>query len=136
MQEPKEEITLAEPLRDPLNFRLDTPDQLEIVRKISALREEAGSEAQQIRERQMAEQQAYSERYAERNKELFGQLLGLLGVETSQDELETLMLDTEYLDQHGIAFLKEERECPNCGGEGGGLAALLGGLAGGGRTHF
>lgn len=127
------DVTIAGPEREPISVRLDTPEQLDIVREIVSGTTAARQELDELRERQIAEMRQVSERGNTLNQERFERLCIAAGIPVEANR-ESLKIDTEYLERHGIAFLTEDG--PQDEEPEGGLAAILGRLGGSARTQF
>lgn len=111
------------------SIKVEDPEVLDLCRQVKALRKEGREATEQLNQRYRDEADAMNAAFEKRNDELWQQLYAKLGIDPDA----RWTIDTEYLDAHGVAFVKPDEEC-DCGAphHGGGLADLLGGLMGGG----
>jgi len=109
----------------PTSVKVEDAETLDLCRQVRALRQEGRKATEELQERYRAEADAMNSAFEKRNDELWQQLYAKLGLDPDG----SWTIDTEYLEQHGVAFVKADEQC-DCGAPHG-LADLLGGLMGG-----
>lgn len=105
------------------SVRLEAPEALELCKALRDLRREANEATQALNARYRDEADAMNNAFENRSKQLWDQLYAAAGVDPDLD----WTLDTEYLDAHQVAFVKQTPPEPERPGLPAGLAALLGG---------
>lgn len=105
------------------SVRIEDPETLALCQSLRDLRREAHETTEALNARYRDEADAMNTAFENRSKELWNQLYAKAGINPDLD----WTVDTEYLDAHGIAFVKETEPAPQHGGLPAGLAALLGG---------
>lgn len=111
------------------SVRIEDPETLALCRSLMDLRREANDMTEKLNARYRDEADAMNTAFENRSKELWDQLYAKAGIDPDRD----WTLDAEYMDAHGVAFVKESEPAPQRGGLPAGLAALLGG---GGELHI
>lgn len=111
---------------EPVCIKVEDTETLDLVRQIKALRIDSRRAQQDLNDRYQAEADALNDAFAKRNDEVWAKIYARTGIDPNG----SYTIDGEYLDQHGLAFIKTD-DCA-CGAEHGmSLADLLGSLAGG-----
>lgn len=114
------------------SVKIDDAATLDLVSQIKGLRKEANETQQQLEERYAAEAKALDDAFAKRHEDLWAQLYAKTGLDPEGN----YTLDTAYINDHGVAYIKVNEQC-SCGedhdddGPGAALARLLGGALGG-----
>lgn len=111
----------------PTSVKVDDAETLDLCRQVRALRQEGRKATEELQDRYRAEADAMNAAFEKRNDELWQQLYAKLGLDPDG----SWTIDTEYLEEHGVAFVKADDQC-NCGAPHGlpeALASLLGGGA-------
>lgn len=114
-------------------IKVEDAETLALIGEIRGLRKEARATQEALEQRYADEAKALDDAFAKRHTALWDQLYAKAGIDPEGG----YTLDTEYLDDHGIAFIKRDEQC-GCGadhgmegGPGAALARLLGGALGG-----
>lgn len=106
--------------------KVENPETLDLCRQLRELRAEGRKTTEELNERYRQEADALNAGFERRNNELWAKLYEQTGVDPDGE----WTLDTEYLDDHGVAFVKHDEQ--RHASQGMSLADLLGGALGGG----
>lgn len=102
---------------------VNSGETLDLCRQLRELRREGRKATEDLNERYRAEADAMNAAFERRNNELWAKLYEQTGIDPDGD----WTVDTEYLDDHGVAFIKPDEQRHQHGGMPAALAALLGG---------
>jgi hypothetical protein len=106
----------------PKAVKLDDAEGLDLCRQLRDLRREARQTTEELNKRYSDEADAMNAAFERRSKELWDKLYAKAGIDPEAN----WTVDTEYLDDHGVAFVKEDEPCQH-GGMPAALAQLFGG---------
>lgn len=105
--------------------KVENPETLDLCRQLRELRRDGRKATEELNERYRQEADDMNAAFERKNNELWAKLYEQTGIDPDGE----WTVDTEYLDDHGVAFVKhdEQRHAP----QGMSLADLLGGALGG-----
>lgn len=106
----------------PKTVKLDDAEGLDLCRQLRDLRREARQTTEELNKRYSDEADAMNAAFERRSKALWDKLYAKAGIDPDAN----WTVDTEYMDEHGVAFVKED-EPQQHGGMPAALAQLLGG---------